>query len=205
LRDEGFDQVDSGGLEDTMVSSLQRVMVAEANWQPAALPEQSLLQKSPIDAVMDARSTQPDRVAAGSQTVADTRRTPASAEIQALLMEQFAAVLQITADHLDLDAPFSDFGVDSILSVALIRRLNRALSIELRTTDLFNYPSIRQLAEHVLDQFGDSLVIGGDDNNEDVSAVPDASLSDILDRWLISGVLDIEEAERRIMGVINEG
>jgi acyl carrier protein len=144
-------------------------------------------------------------VAAGSQTVADTRRTPASAEIQALLMEQFAAVLQITADHLDLDAPFSDFGVDSILSVALIRRLNRALSIELRTTDLFNYPSIRQLAEHVLDQFGDSLVIGGDDNNEDVSAVPDASLSDILDRWLISGVLDIEEAERRIMGVINEG
>ena len=67
-----------------------------------------------------------------------------------------AQVRQLMASKLDADParlkptlPFSDFGIDSIVSVEMAQALNEELGISLRSTDLFNYPTIRQLAAHI--------------------------------------------------------
>jgi acyl carrier protein len=57
----------------------------------------------------------------------------------------------------DTDASYTEFGVDSILAIEIINRLNEKLAIQLRTTDLFNYPTIRQLVDHIVDEFGHAI------------------------------------------------
>jgi rhizoxin synthesis polyketide synthase/nonribosomal peptide synthetase RhiB len=58
-------------------------------------------------------------------------------------------VLQIDPQEFDAEAPYTDFGVDSILAVKIIHQLNERLGTQLRTTDLFSYTSIARLAEHL--------------------------------------------------------
>jgi acyl transferase domain-containing protein/acyl carrier protein len=64
-----------------------------------------------------------------------------------------AAVLQISRPDFDYDTPFTDFGVDSILAIAVINQINNEFGSNLRTTDLFNYPCVRELAGHLAESF----------------------------------------------------
>lgn len=71
-------------------------------------------------------------------------------EVSAAIVEVVSSVLEIGAGEFDRDAPFTDFGVDSISAVTIIQRLNNRLSLHLRDTDLFNYPTIETLTRHVM-------------------------------------------------------
>ena len=57
----------------------------------------------------------------------------------------------------ETDRAFADYGVDSILGVSLIARLNRALSLKLPTTSLFEHRSVAGLAAHILAEYGAQL------------------------------------------------
>lgn len=57
-----------------------------------------------------------------------------------------AQALGLAPDAVDLDAPFRDYGVDSITGVGVIRAVNKALGCRLGVTDLFDHPSVRALA-----------------------------------------------------------
>ncbi|WP_193518326.1 SDR family NAD(P)-dependent oxidoreductase [Nocardiopsis kunsanensis] len=59
-------------------------------------------------------------------------------------------ILEIPATEFDLDTPHADFGVDSVLAVEIVERLNEAFGTELRPTDFFNYTDIRSLSEHII-------------------------------------------------------
>jgi acyl carrier protein len=121
-------------------------------------------------------------------------------------------VLDIETLEFDPDAAFTDFGVDSILAVEIINLLNEALSIRLRTTDLFNFPNIRELTDHILEAFGDGISGTFETTNfqEPVEpgrfSEPDASgptgMLDIL-RAVHSGVMDIEKADQ-LLEAMNE-
>ncbi|MBF0395140.1 MAG: SDR family NAD(P)-dependent oxidoreductase [Desulfobacterales bacterium] len=76
-----------------------------------------------------------------------------SANINEKILDCLSSVLQISKDEFNKEDAFSDLGVDSILAVEIIHKLNNELNINLRTTDLFNFPSINKLAGHISHKF----------------------------------------------------
>ncbi len=73
------------------------------------------------------------------------------------ILSTLSEVLEVAASGFDTETPFTDFGVDSILAVDIVNRLNRSLGIVLRATDLFNFATIEKLIEHILSRFGEEL------------------------------------------------
>ncbi len=65
------------------------------------------------------------------------------------LSQVFGRVLEIEDSEIDIEMPFDELGVDSILSIDIITQLDEQLSIELKPTDLFSHPTIRALAEFI--------------------------------------------------------
>lgn len=61
-----------------------------------------------------------------------------------------ADALYIASDHMDDQARFMDLGLDSILAVEVTRQINQTFQIELTATRLYDYPSVADLAGHVL-------------------------------------------------------
>ncbi|WP_332979349.1 SDR family NAD(P)-dependent oxidoreductase [Microcoleus sp. A003_D6] len=65
------------------------------------------------------------------------------------IRELVSECLQIPTARIDDDRRFAEYGLDSISAVDLIRGINRVLSLNLRTTVLFDYPSVSSLAKHL--------------------------------------------------------
>jgi acyl carrier protein len=70
--------------------------------------------------------------------------------LRARTTEVVARAVQAEGDPVGEDATFESLGVDSILAVEIIERLNRDLGLTLRTPDLFNHPSVRRLVRRIL-------------------------------------------------------
>ncbi|MDP4181232.1 MAG: beta-ketoacyl synthase N-terminal-like domain-containing protein, partial [Bacillota bacterium] len=68
-----------------------------------------------------------------------------------------AGALQKSEEEFNITTPYSEFGVDSILAVEIVNKINEALKIELRSTDLFNYSTIGALCKYISERSGDSL------------------------------------------------
>ncbi|MBT6176894.1 MAG: FAD-dependent oxidoreductase, partial [Deltaproteobacteria bacterium] len=72
-------------------------------------------------------------------------------EIQEFLINAIAAKTSQDLDTIDIDTPFSSFGLDSRDAVGLTGELQEWLEIKLGATLLFDYPSIRQLTDNLAD------------------------------------------------------
>ncbi len=70
-----------------------------------------------------------------------------NAYIQRIITEKLSEALKIDVAMIPNDAPFSEFGVDSIIGVNLIRTINETLGIDLPLEALFEATSVAQLAE----------------------------------------------------------
>lgn len=68
-----------------------------------------------------------------------------------------AATIKLPVEEFNIDDQFTDYGFDSILATALIKNINEALGVELKPTDVFNYPSVKQMSDYILQAFGDKL------------------------------------------------
>jgi acyl carrier protein len=77
-----------------------------------------------------------------------------SAALREAVTECIVKVLTVGRSQFDLDMPFMEMGVDSILAVDLINTINAALGIRLRPTDMFNLTTPRALCEHIEERFG---------------------------------------------------
>jgi acyl carrier protein len=97
--------------------------------------------------------------ALGQQIVAATSRAavPASAPAprqpahdsmttRDLILALLSETLNVEASSIDVNALFSDYGLDSILGVEFIHKLRRALGIELEVSRLFDFSTVAQLA-----------------------------------------------------------
>ncbi|WP_241015168.1 SDR family oxidoreductase, partial [Burkholderia sp. Ac-20379] len=93
--------------------------------------------------------------AAAAPAVAKTP-TPTRGALIAYLAEHVAAVLAMPADRMRADDPFDRYGVDSILSMQIVEGLEPHLGA-LPKTLLFEYPSLAQLADHLLTAYADAL------------------------------------------------
>jgi len=75
--------------------------------------------------------------------------TAREAEVRAAIRKQLAKVLFLKEAAIDEDRPFVELGLDSILAVELVRFLNRTYRIELKTSRLFDCPTVAALGKRV--------------------------------------------------------
>ena len=65
----------------------------------------------------------------------------------------------ISAQEIDEDRPFSEYGIDSITGIELINELNQTLSVFLSKTALFDYTTVAALAAYIGEQYGDGIAL----------------------------------------------
>ena len=84
------------------------------------------------------------------------------------LLNAVAGVLKLSDSEIDPSAVLSDLGVDSIIAVELVRTINASLDLALKTTVIFDYPSISRLAEHLHLEYKNELMPHWSRRNPDV-------------------------------------
>jgi acyl carrier protein len=70
-------------------------------------------------------------------------------DIEDRLRVTVAAALRLAPEEVEPDTSFAEYGADSIISVELVRCVNEAFGIDLKTTALFNYATVRELAGYI--------------------------------------------------------
>ncbi|MEM9018420.1 MAG: SDR family NAD(P)-dependent oxidoreductase, partial [Verrucomicrobiota bacterium] len=71
--------------------------------------------------------------------------------LEDFLVSQIAAVFGAKRDTLDRDTPVTQLGLDSLMSVELVNRLERNLGIPFPLANILNGPNIRDLASSILE------------------------------------------------------
>ncbi|MEX3547625.1 MAG: amino acid adenylation domain-containing protein [Burkholderia sp.] len=72
------------------------------------------------------------------------------AVVYRVLLEELARTLKLEAAEIDVQMPFSDYGVDSILGVGLVKQINDCLGLDLNASILFEHSSLERLVAHIL-------------------------------------------------------
>ncbi|MBD3317479.1 MAG: polyketide synthase, partial [Chitinivibrionales bacterium] len=83
-----------------------------------------------------------------TSTGANDRRRTMIAELKAVL----SSVLFLDDSEFSEYDPLQDFGIDSILGVELMNKINEQFDIELTISELFTYTTLDELAQHLLEQ-----------------------------------------------------
>jgi len=146
--DRGFPAMLNLGLPDNQRDA-QAILVAKRDAAVAlALPTG---QRTGLPAGLSA-------VQAAIQTSVQSTPAPVShvpsASLERAIQEATAQTLGMNPSAVDLSGRFMDYGVDSILGLDLINRLNRRYGLELNPTVVFAYPTVRDLARHLAENHG---------------------------------------------------
>lgn len=75
-----------------------------------------------------------------------------------MILEYLAAALKIDATRVNEDVPFVAYGVDSIIGVSLVRRINERLGIGLDPAKLFEHSTVDQLNEYLCAHWQDQIL-----------------------------------------------
>ncbi len=75
-------------------------------------------------------------------------------KLEALLRREVSGVLRLAQDRIAANQLFGQLGIDSLMALEFIRRVNRALGMALPATVVFNYPSIHVLAVQIAQRLG---------------------------------------------------
>lgn len=80
---------------------------------------------------------------------ADKREALDEEAVEAWLKARIAEATEMSADDVDIDQPFSYYGMDSIVAVGLSGELEDWLGVKLSPTLTWDFPTIRLLAKHL--------------------------------------------------------
>lgn len=186
----------------------QRVLVAQSDGQialPATLPLSGAKPEATGYRFKDQADPSPQAtVPSVSQPVDSNAQLP---QIIAVVM---AEILSVDVGQIDLDEPHQRYGVDSLLALDIVDRLNQQLAIDLRATDFFNFATINELASHIASTWPQCLAPsdGGTSSQEQVvhatqvqtaaKQLDETALLELF-RQLEAGMLDVDEVNRLIM------
>src|SRR5262249_8571353 len=67
-------------------------------------------------------------------------------QLEQELARSLAAALYIEESAIDVEKPFVDMGLDSVVGVEWIRALNQRYASKLKASSVYDYPTIHQLA-----------------------------------------------------------
>jgi len=107
-----------------------------------------------------------------------------------------AGVLKLSVEDIDPDKPLSEVGVDSIVAVDLVRRINQALGLALRTTVIFDHFSVRLLSQHIHGEHGAHVGQSHEAAPEEPGDAADAFAA--IAQELAQGTMSLDEALERV-------
>ncbi|MDM5187017.1 SDR family NAD(P)-dependent oxidoreductase [Bacillus sp. DX4.1] len=110
--------------------------------------------------------------------------------VEEKILSDVASTLEINKTEIQLERPFSDYGVDSITGLELIKNINETFGVALKTTVLFDYNNIKDLAAYIYHEYKECLSLVFSDKF--VKKEFDEDL-DLLDR-LVADELTVDEA-----------
>jgi acyl transferase domain-containing protein/acyl carrier protein/SAM-dependent methyltransferase len=198
LKEEGFKSVYTSGNSDDEDLG-QHVIIAESNGQtiqlamshdknvlPASTPRSSpttttaTSQAPPLPAQTEPASQSTNLITTDPEDVLD--------HVRQTILQCVADALTMSPAEIDHDRQFSEYGVDSIIGVDLINVINTALGLTLRTTALFDYGNVKELAQFICDEHGHAIAaVANDATPQDT---PDLALLEKL----ASGEIGSEQA-----------
>jgi acyl carrier protein len=125
------------------------------------------------------------------QTLLQAKAEERQQIVQAYLRDQVAKVLGTSPAKLDLDRPFNEIGLDSLMAVELKNRLESELAMTLPVSEMTRGPTIEKLTAIVLAELGDGT----------------AAPSTVRDQKLLQQVEELsdEEVDRLLKEVTPEG
>ena len=75
-------------------------------------------------------------------------------KVEVLLRAEVSRVLKLAPDRIAANQPFGQMGIDSLMALEFIRRVNGVLGLALPATAVFNYPSVNALAIQIAKRLG---------------------------------------------------
>lgn len=122
--------------------------------------------------------------------------------VKETIIEKLSEALKVDRNEIELEESFADYGLDSIIGVHLVQVLNQALRIELDTTSLFDYSSVKQLTAYILSDHRDAVSglireslnkrVVSEDNRSVISELDETSSSS-SSRFIDKGYLPINQ------------
>jgi acyl transferase domain-containing protein/NADPH:quinone reductase-like Zn-dependent oxidoreductase/acyl carrier protein len=159
----------------------QRVIVAELSPQTASLatPNDSLAYLSEehgLQEKIEEKTVVQDNQEGIGEKENTTHLPDSGLSMEEYLVDEIvnatAACLNMPRDEINLDRAFSSFGVDSIIGVELINRINQALDIVLKTIVIFDHPSVRQLAAYISQTYKNDLRVPTTQHSDSLPITP---------------------------------
>lgn len=125
---------------------------ASAQYETASAPSEPEPEYIPVrlEAVIDKL---PDSAVLGAvllQDSAEAEDDNAGQGIEQCLYQVLGEVIYAEAGGIDGSIPFSELGVNSVLTLELVDKVNEKLGIALHSNDVFNFNTVQMLAEHIL-------------------------------------------------------
>ncbi|MCF2943977.1 SDR family NAD(P)-dependent oxidoreductase [Paenibacillus tarimensis] len=166
LKQEGFRHIQFHGLpQDDPALWSQHVIMAESDgYMKLADNRQGSPSRAKADERKEAPAAQKKEAGAGS-----ARRNAVIMQVRASI----AGCLGIKPELLDMEKPFAELGVDSIVAVEIVADLNSKLKIKLKNTVLFDYNDGASLLNHLLTKHQEELFPAADESEEDLTAAAD--------------------------------
>ncbi len=115
----------------------------------------SMTEPMALPSVRSARTSEPAAArmtltAGGTSPSAELSDPMSNDTVRQVITEKLSDVLRLDAANIGNDAPFADYGVDSIVGVNLVRNISEALQIQLEPTSLFECSTVNQLTEYIV-------------------------------------------------------
>ncbi len=151
-----------------------------------------IMTPSPRPASVPAAVARPSAPAASTPAPAPVRCV-GQGEVEAYLKSIMGAVLGHAPSALAADAAFSRYGLDSILALDIIRKLEEDLG-GLSKTLFFEYENIRQLASYLLEDYADRLATCLQPGLADAVQAPPASAALAVSAPLAEAPASVREA-----------
>lgn len=166
MKEDGFDRINVAGPLESQNRLGQNVLVAlrGETTEVSRISNQPI--SIPISSVTEVATPSTDKIVA-SEGIWERAKSA--------IVDAMSEVLEIGQSELDLDLPHLEFGVDSVLAVAIVDKINSALDVELKPTEFFNFSTIRKLADHLVNEYlpSEPAFSSSGPANEEVSSLED--------------------------------
>lgn len=90
-------------------------------------------------------------------------------DVYSFLRDSLAQELNIDVEMIQSDVPFVEMGLDSIIGVIWIRKINSIFKVSFSATKVYTYPTLGELYQYLLSKLADSTV-------EELASVEDRSI-----------------------------
>ena len=155
LRESGVDFIKPSEalliLESLLISDENQVVVCKNNWEKF-IPLMEMNGKDYFWNVLRKEEDENENISKGHFIIKGNTKLEKRDFLKHFLNKEMKLLLQYAEEEfIDESRPFSDLGMDSILAVRFVNRLNQLLNIDLSTNVVFNYPNITVITDYIFE------------------------------------------------------